>query len=271
MIKKRYPNGKAKAFNISYDDGVLQDIRFVELLNKYGIKGTFNLNSGLMQEEFAWTHESGLVVKRLSERTAAGLYEGHEVASHTLTHPYMDDLSEEQVLYQLTKDKENLERLFRRPVNGFAVPFTYYSDLIAQCARKAGFQYARISEEGNTFQIPSDVYSWRSGKFHWAPDLEDFVDSFLKTSRELAVCQIAGHSYDLDVYQMWDRMEQIMQRVSRADDVLPMTHIGMVRYLRAMDRAEIKENSIRNNSATSLWFWVNGIIIRLAPGETYMI
>lgn len=35
MVKKLYPFGKAKAFNVTYDDGVLQDVRFVELLNKY--------------------------------------------------------------------------------------------------------------------------------------------------------------------------------------------------------------------------------------------
>ena len=50
MVKKLYPYGKKKAFNVTYDDGVLQDIRFVELLNKYGLKGTFNLNSGLMEK-----------------------------------------------------------------------------------------------------------------------------------------------------------------------------------------------------------------------------
>lgn len=39
MIQKLYPGGKQKAFNVTYDDGVLQDIRFVELLNKYNLKG----------------------------------------------------------------------------------------------------------------------------------------------------------------------------------------------------------------------------------------
>ena len=38
MIKRLYPGGKKKAFNITYDDGVLQDIPFVALLDKYGIK-----------------------------------------------------------------------------------------------------------------------------------------------------------------------------------------------------------------------------------------
>ena len=56
MIRKLYPGGKAKAFNISYDDGVIQDIRFVELLNRYGLKGTFNLNYGLMKSGFTWQH-----------------------------------------------------------------------------------------------------------------------------------------------------------------------------------------------------------------------
>ena len=74
MVKKLYPNGKKKAFNVTYDDGVLQDIRFVELLNKYGLKGTFNLNSGLMEREFEWTHESGLVVKRLKTDVVVDLY-----------------------------------------------------------------------------------------------------------------------------------------------------------------------------------------------------
>ena len=59
MITKLYPNGKRKAFNITYDDGVLQDVRFVELMNKYGLKGTFNLNYGLMEQEFEWTHKRG--------------------------------------------------------------------------------------------------------------------------------------------------------------------------------------------------------------------
>ena len=58
MNQKRFLNGKTKIFNVTYDDGVLQDVRFVALLNKYNLKGTFNLNSGLMESEFEWTHES---------------------------------------------------------------------------------------------------------------------------------------------------------------------------------------------------------------------
>lgn len=42
----RYPDGKSKAVTFSYDDGVVQDKRLAELFDKYGMKGTFNFNTG---------------------------------------------------------------------------------------------------------------------------------------------------------------------------------------------------------------------------------
>lgn len=36
---------KRKAVTFSYDDGVTQDIRLIEMLNRYNLKCTFNLNS----------------------------------------------------------------------------------------------------------------------------------------------------------------------------------------------------------------------------------
>ena len=39
-------DGKSKVFTLSYDDGVVQDIRFMEILNRNGLKCTFNISSG---------------------------------------------------------------------------------------------------------------------------------------------------------------------------------------------------------------------------------
>ena len=44
-----FPQGKAKALTMSYDDGREQDRKLVEIFNRYGIRGTFNLNYGLME------------------------------------------------------------------------------------------------------------------------------------------------------------------------------------------------------------------------------
>ena len=233
-MNKRYPGGKKKAFNITYDDGVLQDVRFVALLNRYGIKGTFNLNSQLMQEEFSWTHPNGMQVKRLSREAVRELYEGHEVASHTLTHPYMQELSDEQLWYQMKTDKENLEMLFGREVKGFAVPFDYYDDRIARCAEACGFAYARMSEFSGNFTPCRDWYYWKTGIYHIEPNLTNFVADFLNTEEELAVCQIVGHSYDLDAENLWGTMELICAAVSARDDIWFCTNLELVEFLKTV-------------------------------------
>lgn len=228
---KCYPGGKKKAFNITYDDGVLQDERFVALLNKYGIKGTFNLNSQLMEEEFSWTHPNGMQVTRLSPERAKHLYDGHEVASHTLTHPYMRDLPDAELYRQMKADKDNLEALFGREVKGFAVPFDYYDDRIAACAKACGFAYARKSEFSGSVTPCTDAYHWKTGIYHIDPGLTDFVAAFLNTEEELAVCQIVGHSYDLDAENLWGTMELICAAVSQCDDIWFCTNAELVEFL----------------------------------------
>ena len=267
MIRKLYPYGKKKAFNITYDDGVFQDIRFVQLLNRYGLKGTFNLNSGLSESGFVWTHESGRVIRRLPPDALVSLYAGHEVASHTLMHRYMDSLSKEEILQELWQDKQNLEALFGREVNGFAVPFYYYSDLIAQCVKECGFTYARISEESYSFAPQNDFYNWKATVFHCCDDLEGWAQRFLATDEELACFQIVGHAYDLDTENMWDLMERLLAGIAGREDVLPMTTLEIITYLKAMNNAEITSRYIHNRSDISLWFSIHGCVWEVKPHE----
>lgn len=258
MIKKLYSNGKERAFSVTYDDGVFQDIRFVSLLDKYGLKGTFNLNSALMEKEFEWTHDKIKTVKRISVSRAVTLYKHHEIASHTCSHPYMKDLSEKEILSELSEDKKKLEKYFGKKVRGFAVPFDYYDDIIEDCVRKCGFEYARISEESMTYLPDKNYYRWRASIFHLEPCLDDFTDGFLKTDTELALCQIVGHSYDLDAENLWEKIEEIFRKVSEDPSVCPMTTVELIRYLKAMDSVTITEKEIVNRSDVPLWFEVNG-------------
>ena len=47
----RFPGGLPKALTLSYDDGVEQDEKLIEIAEKYGLKGTFNINSGCFPPE----------------------------------------------------------------------------------------------------------------------------------------------------------------------------------------------------------------------------
>ena len=76
IIYHCFPGGVYKALTMSYDDGCTEDRRLVEIFNRHGIKGTFNINSSWLGNPDTVTAEE--------VRT---LYAGHEVATHTLTHP----------------------------------------------------------------------------------------------------------------------------------------------------------------------------------------
>ena len=72
----RFPEGKAKAVTLSYDDGIPGDIRTADTLAKHGIKCTFNL---MMQEGY----EYRLAVNEVKEHM---LDKGHEIAVHGAFH-----------------------------------------------------------------------------------------------------------------------------------------------------------------------------------------
>ena len=89
-MKMRLKDGKSKVLTLSYDDGVVQDIRMIEILNKYGIKGTFNINSGAYAPEDRVREKFDGRMK-LSESKALYIDSGHEVAVHSFTHPFLNN------------------------------------------------------------------------------------------------------------------------------------------------------------------------------------
>ena len=116
-------HGKCKAVTFSYDDGVSQDVRLIALLDKYGLKATFNLNSGMFGACCNLTVKGETVTHNLlSAEEAKKLYVGHEVAVHTLTHPNLTTLPDQEVIRQVKNDRENLSKLFGYEVYGMAYP-----------------------------------------------------------------------------------------------------------------------------------------------------
>ena len=124
--------GKEKCLTFSYDDGVTQDRRLVELFNKYGIRGTFNLDSGCFGK---LAKANGNFIKetthnKIEESEVAQLYKGHEVAVHTISHPNLVYLNKDAIRYEVMEDRKNLERLVGYPVTGMAYPFGTYDDTV---------------------------------------------------------------------------------------------------------------------------------------------
>ena len=100
-----------KRLTFSFDDGVLQDVRLIEMLNKYGLKATFNINSGKFGIKDTIVRNGRSVCHdRISECDICRAYEGHEVAAHTLTHPNLTTVSDEVIAYEMDAEYISWER-----------------------------------------------------------------------------------------------------------------------------------------------------------------
>lgn len=139
----RFPNGLHKALTLSFDDGRDHDRRFVRMLNGYGIKATFHLNSGFLGKE-------GYIGKE----EAGTLYRGHEVSAHTVSHPFLEQSPPEQVVSQVVEDRKALEALVHVPIKGMSYPFGTYNDQVVSLLRAVGIEYARTVNSHGSFHMP---------------------------------------------------------------------------------------------------------------------
>ena len=86
QVFMRFPGGKMRTLTFSYDDGVEQDQRLVEIFQKHGLRATFNLNSGEYAPE-GTVYPKGQIHRRMTRAAVSELYrkDGIEVAVHGFT------------------------------------------------------------------------------------------------------------------------------------------------------------------------------------------
>ena len=265
-LRCRFPQGRAKALTFSFDDGVTMDIRFVELLNRYGMKGTFNLNSGCL----------GQPGRVMTEEQAKALFADgrHEVAVHTLTHPRLNMLPPATVVQEIFEDRKNLEALFHRPVRGMAYPFgtSGATDEVVAAAKSCGIVYSRTTQSTHDFDLPDDWLRLPSTCKYDDPHLMEIADRFLKekTNDYPRMFYVWGHTYEFDDYNHWGLIEDFLKLMAnREEEIWYATNIEIYDYVQAYNRLEFAADLtfVKNPSAIPVWFWLNGTICSVKPGE----
>lgn len=222
-------DGKNKAITFSYDDAVTQDIRLIELFDKYGVKGTFNINSEKLGVD-AYLDVYGKRVTHFKNKPeeVAQIYKNHEVAVHTLTHENLTNLDEKEVIRQVEQDRLNLSELVGYEVTGMAYPCggVNNDDRVAEIIQKhTGVQFARtitstyrFSKQDNLYRFNPTVHSFgEDGGFEKMMELAEKF--FALKSEEPQIFYIWGHAYELDVFDEWDKMEDFLKMISGRDDV----------------------------------------------------
>lgn len=220
-------NGKKKAVTFSLDDGVTQDIRVIEIMNKYGIKCTFNLNSAKLGElSGPWEVDGRVIVRQLVDASAVkDIYAGHEVAVHTLTHPNLTTLNDETVIRQVDLDRILLSDLCGYPVIGMAYPCggVNNDERVAGLIREnTPIQYARTITPTYSFELQKDSLLRFNPTFHWMDKkVGELVDKFLAMETdEPQLLYIWGHSYELDYSEeRWVYFEELCKKLAGRDDI----------------------------------------------------
>lgn len=254
-----FPGGKHKALTMSYDDGREEDRRLVALFNKYGIRGTFNLNYGIQSDE-----------KRVPISEYKELYKGHEVACHTYTHPTIERCPLEQVVPQVLEDRKGLERTMGYAVRGMAYPNGSYSDEITNILPSLGIKYGRVVGSSDHFGMPKDLMKWQATCHHNHRLLElgeEFVNLF--KTQYLYLMYVWGHSYEFTDRDNWEVMESFCELVGAREDIWYATNIEIVDYMEVRQRLQFAADCsfVYNPSISSAWLNLGGKIVEVPGGE----
>jgi len=221
-----FGNGINKAVTFSYDDGVTQDIRLIELMNKYGLKCTFNLNSDLLgQNRMLLRSGSRISHYKVHPSDVREIYAGHEIAVHTLTHPRLTELTEEEIVRQVEQDRLNLSALAGYEVIGMAYPCggVNNDDRVAGIIKeKTGVRYSRTITCSGDFAPQRNLYRFNPTVYHLDFDeMMHLAEQFIALDAQSPqIFYVWGHSYEMDyASDHWVRLEKLFQLISGRKDI----------------------------------------------------
>ena len=259
----RFPGFLRRALTLSYDDGVRQDKRLIAIMQKHGIKGTFNINSGLFSSERSDVEKGRMTVEEAVELYADS---GMEVAVHGLKHLSLPDVPAIIALNDVFEDRKNLEKIFGRNITGMAYAFGTYSDNVVEQLKMCGISYSRTTVSTQKFAVPDDFLRLPATCHHRVPNLMDLAREFLTDPtrglnlRRPQLFYLWGHSYEFDDNDNWHIIEEFCEFMGGRDNIWYATNGEIVDYVKAFDSLVFSVDATRvyNPTATDVYLCISG-------------
>ena len=277
----RFPGGKFKAVTLSYDDGHVDDIRFTETINRYGLKCTFNLVGSWL------ARKTGLSCDFVRQEILA---KGHEVANHGYEHRAQGMIRPVEGVRDVLDSRLWLEKEFGiivrgmaqadRSVNRFRTPDRY--DAMESRLRDLDIAYCRsTSGDGTDFSLPENWLHWVPTCHHGIPNVLESIDRFLelkeenlyRAMRDPKIFFLWGHAFEFERTHGWDLLEQICQKLSGRDEIWYATNMEIYEYTQAYRSLVYSADGRRiyNPSLLEIWFDVDGTLYSIKSGQTITI
>ncbi|MDR2044481.1 MAG: polysaccharide deacetylase family protein [Clostridium sp.] len=258
-----YPQGKRKALTFSYDDGQSFDKKLVEVFNRYGIKGTFHLNSGNLGRRRKGDDY-------VAAQEVAALYQGHEVACHGVEHRSLPTLTSQQAAMEIGADRKALEELTGCLVQGLSYAFGNYSQEVKRIARSLGIRYCRTTKATGNFFPPADFLEWHP-TCHHSDGLAERGTAFLDVPAyyELPLMYVWGHSYEFGRAGDFSTIEAFAEKMAHQENIWYASNLQICRYIQAVRSQEFSADGTRmyNPTAVRVWVLAGERLLEAAPGE----
>lgn len=266
----RFPHFRAKALTLSYDDGCIYDEKLIQIMDQYGLKGTFNINSGLLstRKDRLLTHEG-----------AKALYKGscHEVAVHGAQHLSLPSVPPTLAAQEILSDRQALEQMFGGVITGMAYAYGTYDDRTVEVLKTCGISYARTVITTERFDIPSDWLRMPTTCHHDNPRLMELAEAFVSYTpggnwrrEQPKLFYLWGHSYEFNDKNNWHVIEEFAKYIGGRDDIWYATNMEIYRYVKAYDALEFSVDcaSVYNPSAFDVYLHIKGTDVIAKAGET---
>ncbi len=268
----RFPNFRRKAVTLSYDDGKIYDRKLIEIMDKHGLKGTFNINGGLFPKE-----TGGI---RLTKEEAYELYANspHEVAVHGFEHLSLGEVDQAIATRDVMKDREVLEETFGRVIKGMAYANgSWGGEKVLETVKSCGICYARTTANTERFNVPEDWLRMPATCHHNNPRLMELAKTFVEAkdsqhtwSNTPMLFYLWGHSYEFNDNDNWNVIEEFAEYMGGREEIWYATNGEIYDYVQAFNNLQFAANGafIHNPSAVDVYVCYRGKNVLVPAGKT---
>lgn len=136
---------------LTFDDG-FRDVfeHALPILREHGFRAMLFLVADLIGKTNEWQQRAGDVVEPLMDEAQIRewLAAGHEIGSHTRTHPHLTRLPPEEAREEIVASKKKLEDRFGVAVEHFCYPYGDWNPAVRDLVAAAGYRSACTTEAG---------------------------------------------------------------------------------------------------------------------------
>ncbi len=186
--------GRARGLvGLTFDDGYADFLdHAVPLLEKHRMTGTLYVVAGRLGGANDWDDGPRLPIMD-ADQVRAVAAAGHEVGSHTMTHPRLAGADPADLVGEVVESRRVLEDVLQAEVPGFCYPYGSYDAAAAEAVRAAGYDHACVTgdyDPGDRFTLPRCYVSPGDTTVHVVARM---VRHGIRVRRRRAGADTAGH------------------------------------------------------------------------------